>query len=182
MSKLIIYNEKGELVYKETEHSKIARKLSELGIIFEKWDTKPIRYDAGQDEVLKAYSQEIERINRNFGFKSIDVVSITPENPKKDELRKLFLDEHIHTDFEVRFFVDGSGTFYLHIWDNIYAVLCEKGDFISVPANTPHWFDMGEKPFFKAIRFFTQENGWIANFTGNDISKRIPYHDTIKEL
>jgi 1,2-dihydroxy-3-keto-5-methylthiopentene dioxygenase len=43
-------------------------------------------------------------------------------------------------------------------------VLCEQGDLISVPANTPHWFDMGPNPYFIAIRLFNNPDGWVANF------------------
>ena len=64
------------------------------------------------------------------------------------------------TDFELRFFVDGRGLFYLHLGDKVYCVLCEQGDLISVPANTTHWFDMGANPRFKCIRFFTTPDGW----------------------
>ena len=42
------------------------------------------------------------------------------------EMRQKFLNEHTHADFEVRFFVDGSGLFYLHVGDRVYLVLCEK--------------------------------------------------------
>jgi len=51
-------------------------------------------------------------------------------------------------------------------------VLCTKGDLISVPANTPHWFDMGPNPNFTAIRLFNNPEGWVANFTGSDIAQR----------
>ncbi|MCI0668721.1 MAG: cupin, partial [Methylococcaceae bacterium] len=80
-------------------------------------------------------------------------------------------------DFEIRFFVDGKGLFYLHIAGKVYLVLCEKGDLISVPANTTHWFDMGTNPDFKCIRFFTTENGWEAEFTGSGIARRFPSFD-----
>lgn len=93
----------------------------------------------------------------------------------------MFLFEHTHSDFEIRFFVDGCGTFYIHHSDKVYAIICEKGDLISIPAETTHWFDMGTKPFFKAIRFFTIPDGWVGKFTGSDISKRIPTHDELIE-
>jgi len=70
------------------------------------------------------------------------------------------LAEHTHSDFEVRFFVDGNGLFYLHVADRVYAILCEKGDLISVPEHSTHWFDMGAKPDFKCIRFFVIPDGW----------------------
>jgi 1,2-dihydroxy-3-keto-5-methylthiopentene dioxygenase len=56
----------------------------------------------------------------------------------------------------------------------VYAVLCEKNDLISVPANTPHWFDMGPNPDFCAIRLFNNPDGWVAHFTGDEIAARFP--------
>ena len=94
--------------------------------------------------------------------------------------REKFLDEHRHDDDEVRFFVDGAGTFYLNIEDTVYAVLCEQGDLLSVPEGSTHWFDMGEKaPEFTAIRFFHDGEGWVGDFTGSPISQNFPTHDQI---
>ncbi len=183
MSHLVVYDEVGNVLELLKEYETISKKLSDLGVRFERWKAdNELSWDAGQEEVVKAYKEDIDRIIGEFGFKSLDVVSLTPENPKKDELRNMFLKEHTHSDFEVRFFVDGSGTFYLHIDDKVYVVFCEKGDFISVPANTKHWFDMGSKPFFKAIRFFLIPDGWVAQFTDSDISTKIPEHDEIAIL
>ncbi|MFN3870755.1 MAG: 1,2-dihydroxy-3-keto-5-methylthiopentene dioxygenase [Aquificaceae bacterium] len=180
MSLLAVYDQEGRLLETTRDYEDIRKRLASLGIIFERWNTdKELPWSATQEEVLQAYKEDVERIVNQYGFKSIDVVSLTPEHPKREELRNMFLSEHTHSDFEVRFFVDGCGTFYLHIGDKVYVVLCEKGDFISVPANTKHWFDMGTKPFFKAIRFFSIPEGWVANFTGSDISKRLPSHDEI---
>ena len=89
-------------------------------------------------------------------------------------LRDKFLHEHTHSDFEVRFFVDGEGLFYIRKNSRVYAILCNRGDLISVPANTKHWFDMGPRPYFKAVRLFTTPEGWVANFTGDKIADRFP--------
>jgi len=156
----------------------IASKLERVGVLIERWETnRPLSQNAGQEEVLSAYRESIDRLNKKYGFQSIDVVSVKPDNPKKNELRNMFFNEHFHKDFEVRFFVDGRALFYLHIGDKVYCVLCEKGDLISVPANTLHWFDMGLRPDFKSIRLFTAEDGWVANFTGNDIAEKFPDFD-----
>ena len=104
----------------------------------------------------------------------MDVVSIAPDNPKRDEMRARFLDEHFHKEDEVRFFVAGSGLFTLHVGDRVYELLCEAGDLVSVPDATTHWFDMGPEPSFVAIRFFTEPDGWVGHFTGSDIATRFP--------
>jgi 1,2-dihydroxy-3-keto-5-methylthiopentene dioxygenase len=179
MSRLTIYSDdsksKPEVL---TRHEDIAKRLQQAGVQFERWQAdKKFAADADQDAVLAAYRSSIDRLNKQYGFQSVDVVSLRPDHPKKDEMRQKFLSEHTHADFEVRFFVDGSGLFYLHIGDKVYMVLCEQGDLISVPANTTHWFDMGTQPNFKCIRFFTTPEGWVGNFTGSDIAGRFPDYD-----
>jgi 1,2-dihydroxy-3-keto-5-methylthiopentene dioxygenase len=77
----------------------------------------------------------------------------------------------------VRFFVGGKGLFFLHPDEHVYAIYCEKGDLISVPANTKHWFDTGAEPDIKAIRLFTNPEGWVAQYTGDDIAERLPKMD-----
>ena len=109
-----------------------------------------------------------------YGFESVDVIALRPDHPDRQALRQKFLDEHTHSDFEVRFFVEGKGLFYIHAEDKIYGVMCEQGDLISVPAGAKHWFDMGAEPDFKCIRLFTTPEGWVANYTGDAIAKSFP--------
>ena len=33
---------------------------------------------------------------------------------------------------------------------------------------------MGEEPHFVAIRLFNNPEGWVAQFTGDDIARRFP--------
>jgi 1,2-dihydroxy-3-keto-5-methylthiopentene dioxygenase len=157
------------------EHAAIAAALGDAGVRFERWEAaQPIAAGATQDEVIAAYRADIDRLMREEGYQTVDVVSLAPDHPDREALRRKFLDEHTHAEDEVRFFVAGSGLFTLHIGDRVYEVLCEKGDLIGVPDNTPHWFDMGETPNFVAIRLFNNPEGWVARFTGNDIASRFP--------
>jgi 1,2-dihydroxy-3-keto-5-methylthiopentene dioxygenase len=163
-----------------TDFDAIAAQLAGIEVELERWQAdRPLSPDAGQDEVLAAYRESIDRLNERYGFQSVDVVALGPDHPDKDTMRGKFLDEHTHADFEVRFFVDGRGLFYLHAAGKVFCVLCEKGDLISVPANTTHWFDMGTAPSFKCIRFFTTPDGWVGNFTGSDIAGRFPSFDEL---
>jgi 1,2-dihydroxy-3-keto-5-methylthiopentene dioxygenase len=160
------------------EFDQIKQALAEIDVQFERWQAdQPLADDADQEHVLAAYDSSVKQLNDRFGFQSVDVVALKPGNPNKAEFRQKFLAEHTHNDFEIRFFVEGSGLFYLHANGKVYLTLCEKGDLISVPANTTHWFDMGKDPDFKCIRFFTTENGWEGNFTGSDIAGRFPDFD-----
>ncbi len=179
MSRLAIYDEIGNpLGESESDHRAIAEKLSALGVRFDRWEASaPLSADAGQEEVLAAYADDVKRLTDEYGFQSVDVVSLGPDHPQKAEMRQKFLSEHTHSDFEVRFFVDGKGLFYLHAGDKVYLVLCEQGDLISVPANVTHWFDMGENPDFKCIRLFVIPDGWVGEFTGSEIAEHFPSFD-----
>ena len=179
MSALTIYRRDGSAAAPPvTDYTAIAQTLGELGVQFERWEAgRPLAQDASADDVLAAYEDSIRALSDKFDFQSVDVVALRPDSPQKAEMRQKFLAEHTHGDFEIRFFVDGRGLFYLHIGDKVYLVMCEKGDLISVPANTTHWFDMGENPDFKCIRLFCIPDGWVGEFTGSEIAPRLPSFD-----
>lgn len=176
MTTLSIFNAQNPAQAKQQtdDAAAIQFELGARGIRFERWQTRTIEAGAGADEILELYADEVEKLKRDNGFQTADVISLTPDNPQKDVLRQKFLDEHRHSEDEVRFFVRGQGLFYLHLGDEILAVLCQQNDLISVPNGTPHWFDMGPEPQFTCIRLFTNTEGWVANFTGDDIASRTP--------
>jgi 1,2-dihydroxy-3-keto-5-methylthiopentene dioxygenase len=158
-----------------TDFEEISAQLQAIGVRFERWKAdRELPADADQETVIAAYRDSIDRLMRMYGFQSADVISVTADHPDKAALRSKFLSEHVHGDFEARFFVDGQALFYLHPNDKVYVVLCEKGDLISVPARTRHWFDMGQYPNIKAIRLFTTPDGWVAEFTGSEIGASFP--------
>lgn len=180
MTAMVIYHEDGAKAGDVlTDTAQIAGSLTGAGVQYEQWQaSQDLSANAEQAEVLQAYAESISRLREQYAIQSVDVVVLRPDNPKKAEFRQKFLAEHTHADFEIRFFVEGRGLFYLHVGDKVYVMLCEQGDLISVPANTAHWFDMGTKPNFKCIRLFTTADGWVGDFTGSDIATRFPDMDS----
>jgi 1,2-dihydroxy-3-keto-5-methylthiopentene dioxygenase len=161
-----------------TDFADIERELATIDVKFERWSANhTVPDNSDQATIIAAYKEPIDKLMQLYGFKSVDVINLSPDHPEKSVFRQKFLAEHTHDDFEVRFFIDGCGLFYLHVGDKVYAVLCEKDDLISVPAQTTHWFDMGENPSFKVIRLFTTPEGWVAKFTGSEIAKSFPTLD-----
>lgn len=176
MSYLTIYEDQSHQTLLETaDPVQIEQALSALNARFERWEAnKVLAQQAQPDDVLQAYKQDIDRLVTANGYQAVDVISLFPDHPKKTELREKFLHEHRHSDDEVRFFVEGSGLFVLHEQDKVFSLLCEKGDLISVPAGTRHWFDMGSQPHFVCIRLFNNPEGWVAQATGDDIAAKFP--------
>jgi 1,2-dihydroxy-3-keto-5-methylthiopentene dioxygenase len=155
--------------------AEIRQRLATIGVEFERWRTEVEVSGADPPEsILGAYGQWLEDLKRRGGYATADVISLTPHHPDKVALREKFLREHIHTEDEVRFFVAGRGAFYLHVGEQVNAVICERGDLLRVPANTPHWFDTGPSPNLVAIRVFTNPQGWVAQYTGQAIAARFP--------
>lgn len=153
----------------------IQRELAAIGVPMERWTaTAQLAPDADQATVLKAYEKSVAALNAKYGFQSVDVMGLHPAHEMAATARGKFLAEHTHDDFEIRFFVDGAGVFYIRKHGKVYQTLCTAGDLLELPAHTTHWFDMGPKPFFKAIRFFTKPDGWVGHFTGDEIAKSFP--------
>jgi 1,2-dihydroxy-3-keto-5-methylthiopentene dioxygenase len=166
--------------------AKIAAELAQLGVAFEQWTADAVLPDdADQDAVLAAYRADVDRLSSAGGYQLVDVVRMRPDDgdpswpARAAGARAKFRDEHTHDEDEVRFFVEGTGCFYLHVGGKVYAVVCDAGDLLSVPRGTTHWFDMGERPHFAAIRFFQEEDGWIGNFTQDSIGARFPSLDDL---
>jgi len=129
---------------------------------------------ASSDDVLAAYKPFIDAEKSAFGYATADVVRVPRGTPDTAPLRARFLDEHTHAEDEARLFAGGSGAFYLHLGGEVLVVVCERGDYLRVPAGTRHWFDMGPDPDFTAVRLFTSPEGWVARFTGDPIASRFP--------
>ncbi|NHN87772.1 1,2-dihydroxy-3-keto-5-methylthiopentene dioxygenase [Acetobacter conturbans] len=177
MSSLAIYDDAHprQPEFSTQDAGTIAERLKPLNVRFERWnDVEPPVRNAGQEAVLTRYRPYLDRLMGETGAGSADVISIDVNTPNRDALREKFLSEHIHSEDEVRFFVHGSGHFVLHVDGKVYDIGCTQGDLISVPTGTPHWFDAGETPDVVALRIFTHKEGWVADYTGDDIALRFP--------
>lgn len=158
----------------------IAQHLAEHGIHFQRWPARrQLPGGADQEAILAAYAEEVARVQAGGAYPTVDAIRMAPDHPDREALRQKFLAEHIHSEDEVRFFVEGRGLFCLHIGEAVLQVVCEAGDWISVPAGTRHWFDMGPEPSFCALRFFHNPEGWVAQFTGDPIAERFPRLDQL---
>ena len=180
MSRLRVFDETDPAAprFVSEDRAAMAAELSQIGVRFEQWAaSQPLAPGAPPEGVMAAYRADIDRLIAEYGFKTVDVVSIAPDSPQREAMRQKFLDEHFHQEDEVRFFVAGSGLFSLHVNGKVYEIRCEQGDLIGVPDGTRHWFDMGPAPSFIAIRFFTEPDGWVGHFTGTDIAERFPRYE-----
>ncbi len=161
-----------------TDVAEIARELAAIGVRFEQLAID-LRAPLGDDHgaIVDAARNVVEYVARDGGYATVDVVRVVRGQAGTEPMRRKFLSEHVHADDEVRYFVDGSGAFYLRSAGRVYQAICVRGDLLSVPAGVRHWFDMGPDPEFTAIRWFDNEDGWVAEFTGDTIAERFPLYE-----
>ncbi|KMK76089.1 1,2-dihydroxy-3-keto-5-methylthiopentene dioxygenase [Alkalihalobacillus pseudalcaliphilus] len=149
----------------------LVKYLEEQGVIYENWGTENLPAhlvekfaltDEEKQEILQVYKSEIADISARRGYLTADVISLSDSTPNLDELLKNFVQEHHHTDDEVRFIVSGHGIFAIEGTDERwFDVELEPGDLISVPENYRHYFTLMDDRKVVAVRIFKTKEGWV---------------------
>jgi 1,2-dihydroxy-3-keto-5-methylthiopentene dioxygenase len=158
--------------------SDISEYLSKRGIHIEQWKANGLVKDEfNQEQILAAYAHMVKPFMQKKGFQTADVINVHKGTPNIEQIRMKFLSEHTHSEDEVRFFVDGEGDFWFHLeneetGEEIFKVNCRKGDFLSVPAGFKHWFDLAPNYHVKAIRIFSNQEGWTPHYTQSKIEQQ----------
>ena len=147
--------------------------LVKLGIDYERWTpSHPIADDAPPDEILNAYSREIEELKRRGGYVTADVIDVSPATPGLDAMLAKFNREHWHDEDEVRFIIAGHGRFHIHATNgSVLAIEVEAGDLIRVPQGTLHWFNLCSDRRIRAIRLFQDTAGWTPHYTESRVDE-----------
>lgn len=173
-----------------TDPKAIRQFFNDRNLYFDQWHCD-VTFDdnATQDEILEAYAKDLGPFMERGGYQTADVINMRPGMEGYDAIRAKFLSEHIHTEDEIRFFVDGQGIFWFNMeTEPVFNLLCERGDLISVPAGTKHWFDAGaSRPFVKAIRIFIDMSGWVPHYTESKVEQsyshfKIPLKHEVKYI
>jgi len=156
--------------------SAIRKFLGMRGIVHERWSAdRELPPDATNEHILEAYNHLLKPFMEQCGYQTKDVIHVDGNTPNLEGIREKFIREHTHSEDEVRVFIEGRGFFWFHKEgrdEEVFALLCEQGDLISVPAHTKHWFDLGDPPKVRAIRLFTDQAGWVPHYTNSGIDQR----------
>ena len=167
MARVFVHDENRDIA----DPAEIAAYLKPHGIWYEKWDVEGrISPEASNDDVLREYAPEIERLKQSGGYVTADVISVSPETPNLDAMLNKFNKEHTHSEDEVRFTVKGRGVFHIHPDEGpVFGIQVEAGDLINVPAGTRHWFDLCNDRTIRCIRLFLDPAGWAPHYLENSL-------------
>lgn len=147
-----------------TNPQEIQKVMNQYGVPFETWGVRTLE-DSSVDGVLKTYEGDIQRLKAQRGYVTEDVIALDPSTPNLDVLRAKFIDEHHHTDDEVRFVVAGEGVFEINVTeDERLKITAQPGDLIVVPAWRRHLFYLTDKSTIRCIRLFKDKGGWEAHY------------------
>jgi 1,2-dihydroxy-3-keto-5-methylthiopentene dioxygenase len=159
---------------KITETAAIRQYLAGIDIEYEIWEpSQPVGPEASNDDILQAYSADIEKLKARGGYVTADVVNVNAQTPGLDAMLARFNREHWHDEDEVRFIIEGRGVFHIHPRNApVVAIEVEAGDLIRVPRGTWHWFDLCSDRHIRAIRLFQDPAGWTPVYTETGVDAR----------
>lgn len=156
-----------------TTHDEIVSGLAAHGIDYERWEpSHPVADDAPAEEILEAYSREIDELKTRGGYVTADVIDVNPATPGLEAMLTKFNREHWHDEDEVRFIIAGHGLFHIHTTAGaVLSIEVEAGDLIRVPRGTLHWFNLCGDRRIRAIRLFQDTVGWTPNYTESRVDE-----------
>lgn len=149
------------------ERGEIQNHLASIGIVYERWQPRSeVPDDAAAEDILNAYSDEINRLKARGGYVTADVIDVNSTTPGLDAMLAKFNREHRHDEDEVRFIIRGRGLFHINPGNGqITGIEVEPGDLITVPRGMRHWFDLCTDRQIRAIRLFQDPAGWTPLYT-----------------
>jgi 1,2-dihydroxy-3-keto-5-methylthiopentene dioxygenase len=154
-----------------TEIAEIETYLRNIDIDYARWESlKQVSNDATDEQILGAYSNEIEAMKAQGGYVTADVINVVSTTPGLDEMLAKFNREHWHDEDEVRFIVKGRGLFHIAPENgDVISIEMEPGDMIRVPRGTKHWFNLCGDRTIRALRLFQDMSGWTPHYTDSGV-------------
>ena len=160
-----------------TDFGAISARLARLGIALNRWPApqgarakalleQPALNDAEKEELLKSVDNRFDTLKQSHGYVTRDMVVIHENIPGLADMLAKFDKIHLHTDDEVRYILAGRGYFgFVEPDGQQFMLEVSAGDYINVPANTEHWFEMRDSKRIKAVRYFIDTSGWAPVYT-----------------
>ncbi|KAL9593430.1 MAG: hypothetical protein Q9219_007555, partial [cf. Caloplaca sp. 3 TL-2023] len=116
--------------------------------------------------VIYYHCQSVETVNAIASeryYKNRDEIIVSPEKMGSayESKVKMFFDEHLHEDEEIRYIQDGGGFFDVRgNEDDWVRIRLTPGDLIILPAGIYHRFTTDNRNHIQAMRLFKDEPKW----------------------
>ncbi|ERF76345.1 hypothetical protein EPUS_04203 [Endocarpon pusillum Z07020] len=123
---------------------------------------------------------EVDAIAKERSYKNRDEITVSPEKMGDvyEDKVKMFFNEHLHEDEEIRYILDGNGFFDVrNEGDDWVRIRLEKDDLIVLPAGIYHRFTTDTKNYIKAMRLFKEDPQWTPLNRGPEVDEN-PYRQS----
>lgn len=111
------------------------------------------------------YKPTLDSLARERGYVEQDIVELSPDTEDLQAICDKFASEHLHTDDEVRFVLEGAGIFDIRDEsDRWMRVTVEAGDLIVVPQDRYHRFTLTDAQHIRCVRLFKDRGGWVPHY------------------
>lgn len=175
MSSLAVYlNTSPQLPNKVLNHADdIASTLAAVSIDYRQLELPAaLRPGCEQADFDAAYGLWLQALMGEQGYVRQELFNLQRNHPQKLELRARHLDEQVQGSASAWLFVGGFAQLSIHLQGYVYLLQGERGDLLSLPAGTRHWFDLGEEPHALVLRLSADDEAPVL--TGEEIASRFP--------
>ncbi len=129
--------------------------------------------DAEKEYVLEGLDMYFQKLATTAGYQKCDLIVLHSSVPNLDAMLSKFDKVHTHADPEVRYIIAGEGVFGFVRPDGSQVELTvQPEDYINVPSGVEHWFYLTPLRKVKAVRYFTNTEGWVPEYTDTEIRLR----------
>jgi 1,2-dihydroxy-3-keto-5-methylthiopentene dioxygenase len=148
----------------------IAATLADVGVRYQQRDINgDARPGASEAEVRADYGALLQDVAGELNL-PVEILSLERDSEQTAELNARFANEQTLAAEQAWLFLGGRALVSLHIGNEVFAFLGERGDLLSVPKGVAHWLSLGDEPHCLVVRLAPEDIA--AEETGEAIAER----------